>query len=149
MLLLDIQWCESQKTNSCSDYEEFDLLERDELLDKLDDGINFMHATTASHTEPELPARVSIERMLIEQQSDELCRQVRDKTHEEKEMLFFEDKNTSILSRSYKECMQVVVLRSLRLLITGWTPWKLADVQDNASSILLACYGPRSVHSGA
>ena len=92
-LLLDIQWCENGDTNSCGDDEENDLLEEDESLDELDDGIDFILATTASHPEPEPPARISVEEMLIEQQSDGLCRQVRDEIHSGKETLFFEYEN--------------------------------------------------------
>ena len=88
-LFLDIKWCENQEANSCSDDEEYDLLEEDELLDELHDGIDFIFTTTASHPEPEPSARISIDEMLINQQFDEPCRQVRDEIHSGKETLFF------------------------------------------------------------
>ncbi len=111
-LLFDIQWCENQETNSCSDDEEYDLLEEDELIDELGDGFDFTLATTESQPEPEPPAWISIEEMLIRQQSNELWKQVRDEIHSGKETLFFENEDTRVLSRNYRECVQVVVPRS-------------------------------------
>ena len=89
-------------------------MEEDELLDEIDDGMDFILATTESHPEPEPPARISVEEMIIEQQTDELCREVRDKIHSGKETLFFEDESTGVLSRNYKDCAQEIVPRSLR-----------------------------------